>query len=72
MSVAVSAESPPQFADPEPLFEASLRVHEIRQFDVTADGERFLLNRLLENPELPIRLLLGWRQELLRRAGPGW
>jgi Tol biopolymer transport system component len=72
MSVAVSAESPPQFADPEPLFEASLRAHEIRQFDVTADGERFLLNRLLENPELPIRLLLGWQQELLQRAGPGW
>lgn len=39
---------------------------------MASDGSRILVNRMVDNPDLPIRLLLGWRQELARRAGEGW
>ena len=44
----------------------------MRQYDVYADGQRFLLNRRVESDDEPIRLLINWRQELARRSGSDW
>ena len=33
-------------------------------YDVTADGQRFLLNRNFATPGEPIRVVLGWRERL--------
>ncbi len=72
-SVAVRSIEPLDVGEPESLFQVALRDHAaIRQYDVSADGQRFLINRLVELPDQPISLLLGWRQELERRAGRGW
>jgi hypothetical protein len=72
MSLPVRSLEPLEIGAPEPVFEVELRPHGIRQFDLVPDGQRFLINRLVEAPDLPLRLLFGWRQELARLAGPDW
>ncbi|HVT44498.1 MAG TPA: protein kinase [Thermoanaerobaculia bacterium] len=43
------------------LFDASVRMHVIRQYDVVPDGSRFLLNRQADDgPGEPITLLQNW------------
>ena len=47
---------------PKPLFQTRLDLDpNLRQYDLTADGQRFLLNqRLPDNPEAPITVVFNW------------
>lgn len=72
VAVPIPADSPLSFGTGTVLFSAPLRVHMMRQYDVSADGQRFLLNRRVELDDEPIRLLINWRQELARRTGSDW
>jgi Tol biopolymer transport system component/predicted Ser/Thr protein kinase len=47
---------------PKPLFQTRLNLDAaIRQYDVTADGQRFLLNqRLPDDPDAPITVVVNW------------
>jgi Tol biopolymer transport system component len=51
---------------PKPLFQTRLDLDpilttDLRQYDVTADGQRFLLNqRLPDNPDAPITVVVNW------------
>ena len=72
VAVPIPADAPLSFGAGEVLFDAPVRVHQMRQYDVYADGQRFLLNRRVESDDEPIRLLINWRQELARRSGSDW
>jgi eukaryotic-like serine/threonine-protein kinase len=65
--MAVPVTPGPEFESGAPvaLFDAPIRVHQARQYDVTSDGQRFLLNRIVENatPE-PIMLVQNWSAKL--------
>ena len=64
VAVAFEPSDPPQVGIGVPLFEGGLEEAADRQFDVTADGQRFLLNRNFASPGEPIRVVLGWRERL--------
>jgi dipeptidyl aminopeptidase/acylaminoacyl peptidase len=65
--MAVPVTPGPEFESGSPvaLFDAPIRVHQARQYDVTPDGQRFLLNRIVENatPE-PVMLIQNWSTKL--------
>jgi hypothetical protein len=49
-----------------PLFE-TLPAQQGRDFDVTADGQRFLVNTLVEDKEsLPLTLVINWTADVKR------
>ncbi len=49
---------------PVPLFQAHLEESLDRQWDVSPDGKRFLLNRTLIGDTAPITVVVGWRQRI--------
>jgi len=67
VAVPIRSFDPLELGAPAPLFDARLEPGADRQFDVTADGRRFLLNRTLATERAPISVVLGW-QERLRAA----
>jgi Tol biopolymer transport system component len=68
VAVPFEPSDPPQIGVGVPLFQGGLEEAADRQFDVTADGQRFLLNRNFASPGEPIRVVLGWRERL--QQGP--
>ena len=64
MAVAVKSGSPFEPEKPEPLFSAAVRNFvglSRRQYDVTADGQRFILNTSVgEQAAVPITLVQNW------------
>ena len=66
MAVAVTPGTPPVFGKPEPLFEADLVAHPDRgnfaayEYDVSADGSRFLVNRQVAEPVTSLTIILNW------------
>jgi len=65
MMMAVPVESGENFfrpGTPKPLFQTRLDLDaDVRQYDVTPDGQRFLLNqRLPDNPAAPITVVFNW------------
>jgi hypothetical protein len=64
--VAVPFESldPPRPGTPVPLFEARVEESADSQFDVTTDGQRFILNRTLVTDTEPIKVVLGWQERI--------
>ena len=55
-----------QVGSPVPLFEARVRMHPVRQYDVTPDGSRFLVNQLDEGRSDPLTLITNWTSRLNR------
>jgi len=65
MAVAVTPGPDFEAAPPSLLFDAPVRIHATRQYDVTPDGQRFLLNRLVESDKIePIALIQNWQTRL--------
>ena len=66
MAVPVKGEPTLEVGTPTVLFEVrfipqgSAVPYAYHQYDVTADGQRFLLNAPLENPTVPITVVLNW------------
>jgi len=50
----------------EPLFETRIKGHIYRQYDVSSDGQRFLINTELEETGTSITLVLNWTANLSR------
>jgi len=62
MAVAVTPGPEFEARTPVVLFDAPVRVHATRQYDVTPDGQRFLLNRLVESDKIePLALIQNWQ-----------
>jgi eukaryotic-like serine/threonine-protein kinase len=55
---------------PAPLFDGRVEGDSRRQYDISADGSRFLLNRSPTLDTLPIAIVLDWRALLDRPAAP--
>jgi Protein kinase domain len=75
MMMATPVESSENFfrpGTPKALFQTRLDIDpEVRQYDVTADGQRFLLNqRLPDNPDSPITVVFNW-PKLLEKGTAG-
>jgi Tol biopolymer transport system component len=70
VSVTLSAE--PRFSAPTPLFtistEARAAIHSVMGFDVSADGQRFIIVRALEAPSLVV--VRNWETLLKQRGKP--
>ena len=66
MATTFSAGPRPTIGRPTPLFEARLIAHPDRgifagyEYDVAADGSRFLINRLVSPPEASMTVIVGW------------
>ena len=69
MAVPMKSLDPPQPGTPAPLFEAHLEPGTDRQYDVSSDGRRLLLNRSLAIGQVPISVLIHW-QDRLTQARP--
>jgi hypothetical protein len=70
MAVPMKSLDPPQPGAPAPLFDARIERGADRQFDVTHDGQRFILNRSLLTDRIPIAVLLGWQERLRQAPAP--
>jgi len=68
MAVAVATSAEFQAARPELLFEERSRLE--LEFDVSVDGERFLMVQHDETASREIRVVLHWTEELKRLAPP--
>jgi len=68
LAVPVELGARPTIGVPEPLFQGLLEEAADTQYDVTADGQRFLLNRTLIEDRVPVAVVLGW-QARLERSG---
>ena len=69
--MAVSAEANGDVfkaGNPQPLFQTEITsiAHTFYQYDVTADGQNFLINTRTEQPARPITLLINWAAALKR------
>jgi hypothetical protein len=66
MAVAVTPGNPPVFGSPVRLFEVKLVAHPDRanfatyEYDVSADGSRFLINRQIAEPVTSMTVVLNW------------
>ena len=66
MAVGVTAGKVLAFTRPEPLFEVKLVAHPDRgnfaayEYDVNADGTRFLVNRQVSEPSTSMTIIIGW------------
>lgn len=61
--MSVEVETDPRFnaGQPRTLFSTTIKDHRYRQFNATADGQRFLVNRAIEfEDKEPLVLRLGW------------
>jgi eukaryotic-like serine/threonine-protein kinase len=61
MAVAFTPGQEVETKPPEVLFDAGVRLHPIRQYDVTPDGSRFVLNRIDQAPSQPLVLITNWK-----------
>jgi len=62
MAVAVTPGPNFEAAAPVALFDATVRIHVTRQYDVSSDGKRFLLNRQIDNGTIePVAVLQNWQ-----------
>jgi Tol biopolymer transport system component len=68
VAVAITGSDPLQPGAPTPLFDARLEDASDRQYDVSPDGQRFLLNRSSTADSAPIAVILDWLA-LLDRKG---
>ena len=52
----------------QPLFQTQITstAHAFYQYDVTADGQKFIINARIEQPARPITLIVNWEAELKR------
>jgi hypothetical protein len=64
MAVPVFALDPPAFGSPKALFAARLEEATDRQYDVSADGQTFVLNRSRVQDGEPIVVVLDWAAKL--------
>ena len=71
LAVPIEAGDELRAGDAEVLMRVELKPHLWRQFDVSADGERILVNRMVLPDPGPIRLLFNWREALERLARAG-
>ena len=65
--VAVDVKLSPTFEHglPRPLFSTSMSIAFTRPYDVTADGERFLVNTIAEETTaIPITVVVNWTAAL--------
>jgi hypothetical protein len=66
MAVSVTPGDPPRFSAPTPLFEVDLVTHPSRvffaafEYDVAADGSRFLVNRLVSPSDTSMTIIVNW------------
>ena len=66
MAASFTPGSPPTIGEVESLFEVRLNSHPDRsnfanyEYDVTADGSRFLVNRVVSEPESSMSIILDW------------
>jgi Tol biopolymer transport system component len=66
MAALFTPGSPPIIGEVESLFEVRLKSHPDRsnfatyEYDVTADGSRFLVNRVVSEPESSMSIILDW------------
>jgi serine/threonine protein kinase/Tol biopolymer transport system component len=66
MAAAFTPGSSPTIGRPVPLFETQLIAHPDRgnfaafEYDVSADGKRFLINRLVSPPENSLQIIIDW------------
>jgi len=68
LAVPVELGAKPTIGVPEPLFQALLEEAADTQYDVTPDGQRFLLNRTLVEDRVPVSVVIGWQARLGRSA----
>ncbi len=68
MAVPVFSLDPPTFGSPSALFGARLEEATDRQYDVFADGQKFVLNRSRVEDGEPIVVVLGWPEKLKKVA----
>ncbi len=75
MSVTIRSSSPFQADAPRVLFESGQGEYDttspLREWDVTRDGQRFLLTRISEFKDTPVttmHVVLNWAEELKRRV----
>ena len=66
MAAAFAPGTPPTIGKAEPLFEVHLLTHPSRDFneyeyDVSGDGSRFLVNRLVSESETSMSIIVDWR-----------
>jgi serine/threonine-protein kinase len=66
MAVSIELGAKPAVGTPEALFPARLEESADSQYDVTADGQRFLLNRTTIEDRVPVSVVLGWPARLGR------
>ena len=65
MAVEVTPGASFETASPVVLFDAPVRIHPTIQYDVSRDGQRFLLNRLVESSAVePLTMLQNWDLKL--------
>jgi Tol biopolymer transport system component len=64
VAVPITPGDPPRPGAPTVLFDARLEDASDRQYDVSADGQRFLLNRRLNTDEAPLVVVLDWKSLL--------
>lgn len=72
--IAVSSSGAPQISSPIPLFAAavgSLRDIALHHYIVSSDGQRFLLDTLVEETPSPIVLILNWKPPTAMIDRPG-
>ncbi len=66
MAATFSAGAPPTIGTPAPLFEVRLIAHPDRgnfahyEYDVNADGSRFLVNRMILPPDTNMTVIVDW------------
>jgi hypothetical protein len=66
MAATFTAGTPPAIGVPVPLFEVRLVAHPDRgsfaayEYDVNADGSRFLVNRMITPPDPSLTVITGW------------
>jgi Tol biopolymer transport system component/DNA-binding winged helix-turn-helix (wHTH) protein len=71
MAVSITKGSPPQFSAPKVLFQTHahepLTAEEFFTYDVSADGEKFLINENApESNPVPADIILNWEDQLTR------
>jgi Tol biopolymer transport system component len=70
MSVPVESGLSFKLGVPKPLFPTRLEFYTQRQYDVSADGKRFLVAQPLEeNTSIPITVIVNWPALLKKGAG---
>ena len=69
MAVSVKTRTPFAFSEPAPLFETHahepITAEEFFTYDVSADGQRFLINANAEQTDpRPVDIILNWTSQL--------